>query len=714
MGGAASSLRPSRISSGNDLLAKTKDVREMSNALFTFMFSQWEDKEIWEIANNPGDYVVAVSDLITSQFHVLGYRTKRNQIGEIYFTKYDKLKPPSLEGEKGIVKQRENTQIIAFYFIRLFQIMGAMLLVVKDISFPVLDTKTGQLMNLGTPEATRRPYVNQEQMVLPRFRGGVTGGAPLLKGGAASYFPRDVPLGAYEFLRYYLRQVSSETIKSYTDKYGVSLTPSMYQVSPNLFLEYTPLSGASQISAGAMTKQKFWILTTKQQGGRGELKSQDVTIAAMNPSSLPGFLSPGDPSFGTAAKQLARYPISATFTMSVGQRTPQTATVNRVDSEVKKESYGSGAEYYFDSGTNVELLLAQYDAKNDFAKILDLLVLLAVRTTNNDKSIQLYKAKEEVGVAAMAIGKMPDKIRSETINGLYQALRGVPGQGVPGQGVPGQGVPGQGVPGQGAQPHCIARALQLLDTKSLQESIPMSAKTGICKFAIGDQAGPMNISMYKPVKSIAQLFGKVDPTNFKGSMSVLEAFVGKDAAGEPLSVRGLAGQPGEASALEKALDKLAMAFQFVHTEPMDSLSQIQVSRPSECKTFDVQDIKSQPLALKLQSTAQQLLAYHINHTIEIAKFLKTIFNISQAPNGTWKVEGPKTDILFAGFPILDQLTDQARELLVDYYSGCETLYQKGLATWKEGNPKETRTNGPVVNGPVVNGPKNNRNSSKPI
>ena len=707
MGGAASTLsRPSRISSGNDLLAKTKDVREMSNALFTFMFSQWEDKEIWEIANNPGDYVVALSDLITSQFHVLGYTTKRNQIGEIYFAKYDKLKPPSQEGEKGIIKQRENTQIIAFYFIRLFQIMGAMLLVVKDISFPVLDTKTGQVMDLGTPEASRRPYVNREQMVLPRFKGGA------VIGGAAVYFPRDVPLGAYEFLRDYLRQVSSETAKAYTDKYGVTLTSSMYQISPNLFLEYTPLSGASQISAGQLTKQKFWLLTTKQQG-KGELKSQDVTVAVMNPSSLPGYLAPGDPTFNTAAKQLARYPISVSFTMSVGQRTPQIATVNRVDSEVKKESYASGAEYYFDSGTNVELLLAQYDAKKDFTKILDFLVLLAVRTANNDKSIQLYRAKEEVGVAVAAIGKMPEKIKSETINGLYQALKGTPGA----LGTP--GAPGA----QGAQPHCIARALQLLDTKSLQESIPMAAKTSVCKFAIGDQAGPTNLTTYKPVKSIAQLFGKVDPANFKGSMAVLEAFVGKDAAGEPLTVQGLAGQPGEADALKKALTKLALAFQYIQKEePVESLSQIQVSRPSECATFDIQDVKSQPLALKLQSVAQQLLAYHINHTIEIAKFLKTIFNISQAPNGTWKVEGPKTDILFAGFPILDRLTDQARELLVDYYSGCETLYQKGLNTWKEGQPKATNVAkanepGPVVPGPVAPGPvltnKNNR-STKPI
>ena len=103
MGGVASKLtRSSKISSGDELLAKTKDVREMSNALFQFMYGQWPDDEYMDMASNPGAYVVAISDLITEQFHVIGYTTKRNQVGEIYFVKHDKLKHPVSEGESGI------------------------------------------------------------------------------------------------------------------------------------------------------------------------------------------------------------------------------------------------------------------------------------------------------------------------------------------------------------------------------------------------------------------------------------------------------------------------------------------------------------------------------------------------------------------------------------------------------------------------------------
>ena len=98
----------------------------------------------------------------------------------------------------------------------------------------------------------------------------------------------------------------------------------------------------------------------------------------------------------------------------------------------------------------------------------------------------------------------------------------------------------------------------------------------------------------------------------------------------------------------------------------------------------------------MKSASQQLLAYHLKQIIEISKFLKKIFNISQRPDGSWKVEGPKTELLFAGFETMNTLTDQARTLLIDYYSGCEEIYQKGLKTWEEGQSVAADKNAPVL------------------
>lgn len=688
MGAGSSLLQASKISSGNELLMKTKDVREMSNALFTFMFSQWEDKEIWEISKNPDAYVVALSDLITTQFHVLGYRTKRNKIGEIYFAKYSDLKPPSegtVEGEKGkagIVKHRENIQLISFYFVRLFQIMGAMLMVIKDISFPI--TEKGLTTDLGVPQSIRRPYVNQEELTLSRF---------MKQRGGASNFPKETPLGPYEFLRYYLKQVTADLARIYLEKYGVTILPTWAQISPNLFFEYAVPTNVSQITAGAHTKQKFWILTTKD--GRGSLVAQDVLVYALNPGSMTGYLPPGHESFNTSQKQFDRYPISVTIRLPYsGARNPEEATVNRYDTSVKYESYATGAEYKFESGTFVDSLLGEWDAKKNFTDILDRVVLNTVRKT--DRSIQLYRTKkEEVESKAVVIGKMPDSIKSSTIDELYKAIKTDTTK---------------DIAKMGSQPHCIARAIQLLDTSSIQERSPLNPLTSVCKFAVGDQVGPVSLSMYKPIKALAQLYGKVNPAEYKASVTVIEAFIDtkdRSASKEPLSVSQLKEQPTEAAALKSALDRISKAFNILQAKdaaPFDSFSQLSVGKPAPCGPSSAQPIRDMSLTLKLQGISRELLAYHVNHTIEISKFLKVIFNIAKNPDGSWKVEGPKTEILFAGFPILNQLTDQARELLVDYYSGCEALYQKGLKSWTDAESSKVADQAVNLTKGLVQGP----------
>ena len=61
----------------------------LKNELFRFMYSTWKPKDVWDIAEHPDKYVIAISDMITTQFHVLGYKTRDKRMGEIYFRKWD-------------------------------------------------------------------------------------------------------------------------------------------------------------------------------------------------------------------------------------------------------------------------------------------------------------------------------------------------------------------------------------------------------------------------------------------------------------------------------------------------------------------------------------------------------------------------------------------------------------------------------------------------
>jgi hypothetical protein len=695
MGAAASTLsKPSQLS-GNDTLLKSEDVRKMSDALFQFMYKDWDTREVWEMANKPEDYVIALSDLITNQFHVLGYTTAKNQIGEIYFMKYSGaqgipgkgrgLAPPGHrykndEGKEhealttGIDQQRATAKIIAFYFIRLFQIMGALLLVIKDV-------------NLVEPEdptkvSSGRAIINQ-QVVLPRFQ----------QGGAE--ISSSIILGPYEFLRKYIVSFS-ETMYSSA---GISKKPTAdgytyYRITPSLFFMYKQPTPDAVTEMGRISMLKFpsmkFALVVKR-GPSTTTMEIPIFITLVNPDSMSEFKSPE--TYVDPQDRVDKYPTQVEF--KLGKNTKD-FNLHRVYLLKEKVGYNRAytIDYIFrhpdDSAFASARGIDPNESKN-FGKILELMAVNAGFTMTR-QPITLYVPKDE-GVNAgpkklTKPGELPPNQSHPVVDEVYQLLKG-----------------------KATQPHCIARALQLLDLKYINSlSMADTPSTNICKFVVADKKTDTTLADYGPLKSLGQLYGKVNPldrvkikataTEFATSMKVLDAFVGSTSAPPTksvLSVKELTDslQGSEATDLKAALDRLKKAFNSENAT-VDSLKSITLKKPTKCAGKTGDEKMEYSLATQLQGVSKKLLAYHVNHTVAIAKFLKTIFNISQRSDGSWKVDGPKTDILFAGFPVLDQLTDTARELLVDYYSGCEELYQKGVKIWSD-EQDSAPAPAPVVN-----------------
>ena len=91
MGAVASSLtRPYKLT-GKEFKdhPTAKQVNQMSDDLFTYMYTNFKINDMMNMADNPGEYVIAISDLITAQFNVIGYTTAKNKFGEIYFKRWD-------------------------------------------------------------------------------------------------------------------------------------------------------------------------------------------------------------------------------------------------------------------------------------------------------------------------------------------------------------------------------------------------------------------------------------------------------------------------------------------------------------------------------------------------------------------------------------------------------------------------------------------------
>jgi hypothetical protein len=344
------------------------------------------------------------------------------------------------------------------------------------------------------------------------------------------------------------------------------------------------------------------------------------------------------------------------------------------------QSYKNGVKYSLTGGKLYDILLGTFNIGEEFEQCLENFVIKTIAKQRGDIYYKYAVSEKEKERASR-----DSKSAAPANPGLAETFKEL-----------------DNTDTKKHVPHCIARALDLLDAASISNLKGTSkAETRICSTEIN---GPG--SKYIPLKAVGQLFGKlkanevinVDEAEFNKALTVLDAFVGKESRVLTVSELNGVNQPGEANALSQAIQRLARAFKSTKQSDLNSFDDIDFHKPASCtpgkkdpEYFD----KSRAIFQNLQGYSQKLLAYHLNNVINISKFLKTIFNVSQRSDGSWKVEGPKTELLFAGFNVLDELTDQARHLLVDYYSGCEELYQKGVAEWEN-----DVTDAPVTAAPV--------------
>jgi hypothetical protein len=703
MGGVASSLTKPYKLTGKEFRDSetTQQLNKMSNALFEFMYGKYKLKDIFDIAENPGEYVIAISDLISAEFNTIGYTTGNNKYGEIYFRKWSELDPPKTQEEyqkimsgtnstrkKRIevsirnsessrkssdqVKHEKNAKIIAFYFVRIFQILGAMLLVVKDTKFPDINIIRGPQQSNAA-----RVYARQAKSVIPGFR-------PLAQGGGGiSDFPRSETLGPFDFLRKYLKKYDEEYRKEVKEEYNVDIplnTEGYYKFnySDNLFFKFTKPNPIPNVIGGAKTpgsKQEFCMLVKDKNSTVVPIRI-DVNIVEFD-CITGSFLNEWKaPSEFEQNIQLDRYPTSVVISTKHNNTDFYAQFKPRGRNNINVP-YPNGIDYIlteYRAKPNNDLFIAlnnEFDLNKQFVRVLEEYVIKTINRSNTSAG-QGYSR-----FTAQAIeSSLKDNIKKggpegpKTHKGLMATFTELSSE--------------------KHLPHCISRAIQLLDIASISDENreERAGTTRICSSIKGRGTS------YQPLKSIGQLFGKlkvksliVDGEEFKNAEQILRAFVGKESVSMPLTVKQLTeyGQQDESLDMTQGIRRLVEAFNMNNklVSEIQSFDDINLDPPAACSRTGVtpEVLKGRPEFIEMQKHAQRLLATHLNNVIGITEFLKTIFNISQRPDGSWKVDGPDTGLLFAGYHTLDKITKQARELLVNYYSECEVIYQEGVKTW---------------------------------
>lgn len=688
MGAGISKLSPSRTKlTGNELLLSSSDITKMSNALFEFMYSNWKKRDIMEIANNPSDYVIAVSDLITTQFHVLGYKAKSGKIGEIYFKKWDALEPPlasdklaeanarnsklmgnsrnsgtdnlldlrkktrKLRSDKNYQIHVQNAEIIAFYFIRIFQILGAMLMVVKDINIPEYDLVTQKEKFNIEPNAARE-YATQSYPIQQTIPGFKPVNLPVTRGGG-SLFDSSIALGPYEFLRFYLRQIDESDSKKFSEK-GISgidkKNTYILNGTNNLFFRYTLPTNTSEISAINGGKQELGMAVIIDGSPVIKfiaIKISEIRFDTEEPSRFTyGYKPPRE--VDETRRELI-YPNSVTIEYNSSRN--NSVTMVRVNEKPSSIINGRIYQFYTDSANLVEVWSQHLDRRKDFTMFLENITLYYLKKANGN----LVPIKFEKERRSNSVNDKKYKIEppsNESLKSTYIEFSK-----------------------KDYRPHCIARALQLLDLASINNITTKDGITKICSTPF------KNLSEYVATRTVGQLFGKINPLDYEKSKKILEAFVKKGSRGDPLSVSDLSDDPTEASELSQAIQRLSTAFN-IEFKNKGNFSELEIKLPDACRGRGEETVITGSEKFRnMKSASQELLAYHLKSIIIISKFLQKMFNITQRSDGSWNVEGPKQELMFAGFDALNTITNTARAILIDYYAGCEEIYQRGVQAW---------------------------------
>ena len=700
-----------RIKSEKELLLKTDDISKMADSLFKFMFTRQEENEIWEIIDKPEDYIIALSTMIEKQFRVIGFTTKEGKPGEIYFLRMKKGAGSGSDADSGCQPEyktpagmspqeatgyrstqlKDHSKIIAFFYVRIFQILGSLLFIIKDIKLNNNVPRTSNLI---------RPYTQYPDV--PRF---------VQSGGGLS---TDKPIGPYEFLRRYLTPVTPEMMNRFSYLRGKT---NIYSLATNLFFEFnkpdtittydinntdslteagkfilSSSSGEKVIKIRIANTHKITSVSSVPLDNLSGLEDAQLTALAYNSLILVLKYAPTGGARPTSAAN--------EITLRIRSSTPNQEIVpSNVKSGLKYEFYASN------DSPEVNFILQSFGSKGvtdeAFKQIIESAALFAVLKIDN--TVKFAVSPEKAEKAANKVSKVgeainPDKIKIRTIKEIYTKLK----------------IGEKAADGKITmyEPHCIARAKQLLDpfsiegtrleTKEFKEAYGEFPTTDICKFTAPDIKEDKSLADYIPTKIFAQLWGKIDGIDesqhkpIEEYIKILEAFVGSSSGGEsstkPLDMKELEKQKGEQNSLKDALATLSKAFKSDNTTAAaataTSFSDIKFKKSEKCKnvsgSFDIKpdSVDSVDSTIRdLRDVSQELLGYHVKTTKKITEFLKKLFKMEHMGDGTWKVIGIDKNVLFGGFPVLNSYTDIARDLLTEYYSGCETIYQKGVEKW---------------------------------
>ena len=602
--GAGASKAASSITR-QQLLASTTNGRDHINKLFLLMLSKLTPEDLLKLNKSQtcSSYVFLMANSIGHIFQDLQVRPRtKTDTGVIYFEKLDTLKAQTTES-------RELCLFVSYFFIRIFQIFGAVAMTILD------DPGAGQILGAV--------HVGHPQVVDPRRIPGARGA--YLSGGAESKHFMSGNARMFASIRELLDDPELETTTRGTPRAVFSFLnlPNVQIIPERIDERGRPQNMRIEIDGNSRIYANMKLAPILQPIGQ----PKKIKIA------IEGFRyvdSHKDAQIvGLINRQILQYKTSFDIT------SPDSLT------------WYSGSQPFEDKLNGI------------IYKVQGIIQELESNPAYTLANLKLL-TKEEKGFVpgATAVPGMPGmpgmpgaiqrhgsrdvavirSLQNEYIVNVMKQLAG-----------------------SKTTAFCVARAIQLIDANTLYNPKSTMSLSGVCKPIFE----PMGSSLPQAKQSLEKIPG------FKALDQLFYTRPGLDQRGE-FSI-----QVGDIQAYTEFLKD--MNDKFGRPGQVTDVSKIMAKDPN-CATnaankyLQLQDPNE---VQKVLGVVGRMFMKQKAHTERAIKFLNMrLFTIKTQKDGRLFVDlSPK--LLQNGMIELAQVSKEARLLLIDYYKGCEDLYQEG-------------------------------------
>jgi hypothetical protein len=210
--------------------------------------------------------------------------------------------------------------------------------------------------------------------------------------------------------------------------------------------------------------------------------------------------------------------------------------------------------------------------------------------------------------------------------------------------------------------HCIARALQLLGTDGLKSAFPPQIYSNICtaKFLTDNKSLPgaeERITSEHGIYALAQLFYDMLGTNAPEISAATRAQYNDFIKKMKFVFEDVKASQKEPTTLDDVKNRM----------PSVICDQTTINKPMK--------IENRELIRQMRIYARKMIDYQVNHVANVVKVLRKLFLIPVKQGMSLQIH---PNVAKYGIEEVNRVGEEARNLLIEYYSQCEGMYRQAV------------------------------------